>query len=282
MKSLCSIALAVAGSFLGVTEVPPGSNRGPEVNKFLGSVGLSGGYPWCAAFVWFCIQSAAGRVPVANPFERSGACVVFERFARSKGILHTSPQAGDVFLCYGVPDGEGARRACHTGFVLSVNEQAGTFTTIEGNTNLGGSREGVGVFKRVRVISDRFKFIRYGDLVADEKTAATNAAPAPIQAVVADPYKVFLNNTAIFIAPTFNGRIWMPLDKWCGALGLPWKFDVEHQVVTIQAREVPVDLRVAKLDNGSFLPSAPVRQLVRFSGLKMRVDNAKREIYISR
>lgn len=281
LSSLVKLALAVAGSFLGVKEVPPGSNRGPEVTKFLNSIGLSGGYPWCAAFVWFCIQSAASKLSLANPFIRSGACVVFERWARLKGILKSNPEAGDVFLCYSVPEGEGRRRASHTGLVLSVDLNAGTFKTIEGNTNLDGSREGTGVFKRTRPISDRYAFIRYNDLVAEAKVAV-QPAPAKIEASVGDPYKVFLNDKPIFIAPTFNGRVWMPLSTWCSALGLPFGFDVEHQVVKIQGREAPLDLRVIKLEQGLMLPTAPVRQLVRFSGLKMRFDNAKREIHITR
>lgn len=279
LSPLAKLALAVAGSFLGVKEVPPGSNRGPQVNQFLASVGLSGGYPWCAAFVYFCIQSAASKLSLANPFVRSGGCIVFERFARSKGILKTEPQAGDVFLCYGSP--EGYRRASHTGLVLSVNEAKQTFTTIEGNTNLDGSREGIGVFKRVRPMSDRYAFIRYNDLV--KAAAVAKQPPAPkIARTFGQSYKVFLNDTLIFEAPTVDGRTWMPLKTWCGALGLPFGFDVEHQVVTIQGREAPLDLCVTMQENGLTLPTAPVRQLVRFSGLKMRVDTAKGEIHVSR
>jgi hypothetical protein len=74
----------------------------------------------------------------------------------------SSPMAhvGDLFVLYYQRKG----RYGHVGLVASLlpNNQ---FLSIEGNTNAGGSREGYGVFKRERAVTDRCKFIRWAALV---------------------------------------------------------------------------------------------------------------------
>ena len=47
--------MARAHAEVGEHEWPPGSNMGPIV-EYLHAVGLSGGYPWCAAFVTWCLR----------------------------------------------------------------------------------------------------------------------------------------------------------------------------------------------------------------------------------
>lgn len=45
-------ALARAQSFIGVGEVPPGSNNGAKVRWWLGEAKASAPNPWCAAFLY--------------------------------------------------------------------------------------------------------------------------------------------------------------------------------------------------------------------------------------
>ncbi|MGH9889023.1 MAG: CHAP domain-containing protein, partial [bacterium] len=57
-------------------EEPLGSNRGPRVDEYLGSVGIDpalGGQPWCAAFVYWCFARAAADASVDNPVVRSAS-----------------------------------------------------------------------------------------------------------------------------------------------------------------------------------------------------------------
>jgi hypothetical protein len=143
-----------AVSQVGIMEVPPGSNRGPEVDQYLRSVGLNpaaGSFPWCAAFVYFCFQQAATQLGVANPaikdpgvldcWNKAGHMPV-HRIAASEAITTPSlVKPGMVFLLK-----TGASTG-HMGLVEKV--QGNRLTTIEGNTNVGGSREGIGVFERV-------------------------------------------------------------------------------------------------------------------------------------
>jgi hypothetical protein len=52
----------IALTQVGATE-KGGDNRGPEVEKYLRSVGLGGGYAWCAAFVSWTLREAGAIVP---------------------------------------------------------------------------------------------------------------------------------------------------------------------------------------------------------------------------
>jgi hypothetical protein len=160
--------LAIAASQVGVMEQPPGSNSGPEVDQYLKSVGLapSGNYPWCAAFVYWCFQQAAGQDGIANPAVRTGGVMDHWRKAGTRGTRRITAaeakqdgglvQGGHLFV---ISTGAGNG---HIGFVESAG--GGKLITIEGNTNDGGSREGIGVFRREkRKIADiNMGFIDYG------------------------------------------------------------------------------------------------------------------------
>jgi hypothetical protein len=147
---LAAAVLGVAGKEVGVMEDPLGSNSGPRVNQYLASVGDKGGLPWCAAFVYWCFQEASAAVKIANPATRTaGALDVWDE-AGTRGIRRVAAaeaterpglvQPGMVFV---IATGGGHG---HVGLVERV---AGVvLTTIEGNTNNGGSREGIGVFRR--------------------------------------------------------------------------------------------------------------------------------------
>jgi len=146
-------ALRIAATQVGVMENPPGSNRGPEVDQYLLSVGLNpaaGHFPWCAAFVYFCFQQAADKLQMANPaIKDAGVLDCWNRAGQTgkhrvaaSAALQTPSlvQPGMVFvLKTGSVTG-------HMGFIEKIEGER--LTTIEGNSNLGGSREGIGVFRR--------------------------------------------------------------------------------------------------------------------------------------
>lgn len=152
---LLAAALRVAASQIGVVERPSGSNRGPEVDRYLRSVGLdpaASSHPWCAAFVYFCFATAAKQLGRRNPVVRTAGVLDHWDRARAGGIAtvtaakaHIHEQLvrpGQIFIIdTGSPGVIG-----HTGLVARV--AVGKLVTIEGNTNDGGSREGIGVFQR--------------------------------------------------------------------------------------------------------------------------------------
>ena len=145
--------LDTASKEVGVLEVPAGSNDGPRVREYQKTVGISAGDAWCVAFVFWCHQTAAAVLKVANPMAKDcrtgGVMDLWSRAISSgkKTVVSTDAvddprrvKPGMVFI---ISTGGGHG---HTGLVVRV--VGNQLETIEGNTNDGGSREGIGVFRR--------------------------------------------------------------------------------------------------------------------------------------
>lgn len=253
MKPLVENALSVARNQVGVREEPPGSNTGRMVSQYLSSVGLAPGYPWCAAFVYWVIEFAGWVLRMTElPFIRTASCEMIRRWAEENDLLRSHPVPGDVFLY--VASG----RASHTGFVTSVNGVR--FTTIEGNTNLGGSREGIGVFQRSRPLSGPYQFVRWGDLLPDgsDWTWALNDKPLGEMTLI-------------------GGRGYVPVRLWGQALGFQVGWDGDAQAPTIDSEILPVQVA---LRDGTAL--APLRDLAELAKLTVTTDDAARIARVTR
>ncbi|HMP91559.1 MAG TPA: CHAP domain-containing protein [Phnomibacter sp.] len=156
-----SSVIEIAKAEIGVMEDPPGSNWGPRVKEYLNSVDLNIKAPWCMAFVYWCFQQAANTLGKGNPLVKTGG--VLNHWNKTTGKKIAAKEAvdnpglvkpGHIFI---MDFGKGAG---HTGIVESVT--GGFIKVIEGNTNEGGSREGIGVFARTRKIASINKgFIEY-------------------------------------------------------------------------------------------------------------------------
>lgn len=152
---------------IGVLEDPLGSNRGPRVDQYLRAAGLDpteGHFAWCAAFVYWCFDQSSAALGSRNPviktagvldhWNRAGAAGV-HRLANAECVAQPSLVLPGLIFILTTSNGNG-----HTGLVENV--RGSILTTIEGNTNEGGSREGIGVFRRTtRRISDMRGFIDY-------------------------------------------------------------------------------------------------------------------------
>ena len=131
-----------------------GANRGPRVERFLRSVGLGPGQPWCAAFVSYALDAAGIRGPLdgRGRVVRSGLAA---RFITARGIRASEALRGTRT----VPDGSvviwrrGSGPFGHAGLVLRWRGARGE--TVEGNTSSGASgsqADGDGVWRRTRTI----------------------------------------------------------------------------------------------------------------------------------
>lgn len=137
---------------VGIRELT-GNNDGKQVEVYLKYVGLPKGNPWCAAFVCWVL----GQNDVANP--KSGYCPtlfigknqVWKRDAKNNSV----PLTGDVFGIYFKEKG----RIAHVGFVDTWSNS--TVVTVEGNTNDAGSREGDGVYKKIRLTRQIYAVTRF-------------------------------------------------------------------------------------------------------------------------
>ena len=127
--------LAIAKTQIGVRE-STGNNDGKEVEKYLAYTGSKKGEPWCAAFVSWVFGQAGFKQP-RTAWSPS-------LFPKSK--LLAAPKPAVVFGIYFPEKG----RIAHVGLV--EQQAANWIYTIEGNTNLAGSREGDGVYRKLRHI----------------------------------------------------------------------------------------------------------------------------------
>lgn len=147
-------------------EEPKGSNSGPEVTKYLNSVGLGKGLPWCAAFVYYIFNEACKVLGTTNPLPKTGGVMNHWGQAPAENKIDISQarsnpsliRPGSIFIMSRPGKGLG-----HTGIVVSVDPNKRTITTMEGNTNDQQSGEGNRVGTNVRKIdSPVFKgFIDY-------------------------------------------------------------------------------------------------------------------------
>lgn len=159
--------LDTARTYIGVVEDPKDSNLGVEVEKFLASVGLAPyedgdgnlrSYPYCAAFVSYCLDQAEGvRLPVV----RSAGARMFitNKSIRAnvvqRGTVHIEP--GTIVIWKAKRDPEDT--SGHVGLVVEWHGQEGI--TVEGNTgpgDEGDQRDGGGVYERRRRLSPASAF----------------------------------------------------------------------------------------------------------------------------
>lgn len=139
-------------SQIGIRELT-GRNDGKAVETYLKYCNLSKGNPWCAAFICWCL----GQNNIKNP--RSGYCPdLFSSqttvWKRNKKNIQ-SPLPADVFGLY-FPE---KKRIAHVGFIEKWGTK--TITTVEGNTNQAGSREGDGVYRKIRLTRQIYTVTRF-------------------------------------------------------------------------------------------------------------------------
>ena len=142
----------VARSYLNVRESPAGSNRGPEIDRWLTALGSPLGSAWCAAFVLHCLREANDL----RNFKRSGRVQTMVDAGTLVDVKEAKP--GDLVVFYFA----NLKRYAHIGIVVTKTSKR--LTCIEGNTipdgATGDTREGYGVMEKSRAISDRVRVLR--------------------------------------------------------------------------------------------------------------------------
>lgn len=125
--------LNIAKSQIGVREAT-GNNDGYEVEKYLLYTGNKKGESWCAAFVSWVFGKAGYAAP-----RTAWSPSLFP-----KARLATVGKPAMIFGIYFQDKG----RIAHAGIVEKIKHD--WVTTIEGNTNMAGSRDGDGVYRKLR------------------------------------------------------------------------------------------------------------------------------------
>ncbi len=148
---------------LGVEEVN-GTNCGPRVNEYKAATWLPAdkGWPWCAAFVCWLVREAmkANGVKESATFKRprTAGAWDFENWSLAQGSETNTKkphkgdiQAGDIVVF----------KFSHIGIAESAPDKNGIVTTIEGNTDGAGSREGGAVLRKRRRVDQIRSRIRF-------------------------------------------------------------------------------------------------------------------------
>lgn len=161
--------IAIARAKVGTIEIPRNSNTGPSILEFQRASNLDGtGWPYCAAFVdWVILQW--GKLPevlkalnlTPSEFERwrpkTAAAYGFHEWAENKGlqVFDENENPGQAIL--------------HTGDIVTFDfshvgiidtDRGNLLYTVEGNTDAAGSRDGGGVYDKIRARSLARKIIR--------------------------------------------------------------------------------------------------------------------------
>ena len=153
-KGKAADVIRVAAAEIGYREGGGKSNNNDQ--KFSDEVpGLewSDRQPWCQTFVTWCAMKAGVQHLYGDPAKPTASCDIAGAWFKRQGRWSEYPAIGaQVF--YGTPSDLN-----HTGIVESYD--ADYITTIEGNTNASGSREGDGVYRKRRRRRDAY-VVGYG------------------------------------------------------------------------------------------------------------------------
>lgn len=163
--SLQAVTLGVAICEADHKVVEEGTNWGPRVREYLRNCDppINVAAPWCAAFLAFVSDVAARGLGVANPLDsvRLEAYVQsYYQWAKEGGRL-ISPQEsipGDLVL-YNFRN----VRWDHIGLLITPPDDLGFMRCVEGNTNDAGSRDGDGVYMKIRSLKRNYPvaFVRW-------------------------------------------------------------------------------------------------------------------------
>ena len=157
-SAIVDIALAEVG-----TEEVNGTNCGIRVNDYKSATNLppDESWPWCAAFVDWCVREAmkatgTEETPTFRRPRTAGAWDLENWSLKQDDSTQTrrSPaddiRAGDIVIF----------TFSHVGIAID-SPIGGEVETVEGNTDFAGSREGGGVFRKVRRLSQIKTRIRF-------------------------------------------------------------------------------------------------------------------------
>jgi hypothetical protein len=156
--SIQQLIISSAYSFLGETEIS--GNKGFKSERFqqlMESVGWQVGQAWCSYFAEMIWKDAYSQynityVPVIDKLFSAGAVNTWNNFRRS-GIFvcDHQPERGSVVIWQNYKYGQ-AHWTGHAGIVCDIHDGGTIITTIEGNTNSHGGREGIEVARHERSV----------------------------------------------------------------------------------------------------------------------------------
>jgi hypothetical protein len=165
MSQFTDTLVQIARAEIGVRESPKNSNRGPRVDIYKAATWLPAeqAWPWCAAFICWTVREAMRSCGVKETatfkLPRTAGAWDFinwslaqdETTKTARTVNRNLISAGDIIVF----------NFSHIGLATSGCGPGGNFSTIEGNTDASGSREGGGVYAKTHHISTVKARIRF-------------------------------------------------------------------------------------------------------------------------
>lgn len=153
----------IAKAEVGVREIR-NTNCGVRVDEYKAATWLNPkkGWAWCAAFVCWVVREAmaSAEVKQTKTFKRprTAGAWDFENWSLEQDSTTNTkkPHGGDI-----LPGDIVVFTFSHIGIAVSSPDHDGSITTVEGNTDAAGSREGGGVYLKSRHLSKIRSRIRF-------------------------------------------------------------------------------------------------------------------------
>jgi hypothetical protein len=163
MTAFVKEIIRIAKAEVGVREIA-NTNCGERVDQYKAATWLNPkkGWAWCAAFVCWVVREAMASAGVkqTKTFKRprTAGAWDFENWSleQDKTTNTKKPHGGDI-----LPGDIVVFTFSHIGIAVSAPDDDGNVTTVEGNTDTAGSREGGGVYLKSRHISKIRSRIRF-------------------------------------------------------------------------------------------------------------------------
>ena len=153
----------IAGKEIGIEEID-GTNCGPRVDEYKAATNLPPHeeWPWCAAFICWVVREAlkVAGVKETDKFKRPTTASAWgleswslrqDNTTWTRKPAKDDIQPGDIIVF----------SFSHCGIATSEPDKDGYFSTVEGNTDHAGSREGGAVWRKWRRISQVRSRIRF-------------------------------------------------------------------------------------------------------------------------
>lgn len=225
------------------------NNRGTKVDEYQRADTLPGeGYAWCDSFAGCWVPLKVGlKAGIKIPGVYSASVDRTWADARTRKLIRTKPQPGFLFVVRAkISNGFSTYDGIHIGIVRKVIGDK--FTTIEGNTNGGGGREGYGVLSHTRDIEGRYAFF---DLYAGLQVPVAPPKPQPITT-----WEVTLDNGKEIKrqkVQSFDSRPVMPVREFGDFFNAPVIWTPKNNAVTMNGQEIPEQVRI--FDGVSYYPA---------------------------
>ena len=254
------IFIEIARKYVGIKEEPEGSNRSPIIDEWNLQVGVPVGSFWCASFVSEVAKEWSHQVGDHFPMPLSASCDHWLKIADQRNLLSDVPGRASIGL---VINPKNSADATHIFIVEGMTN--GLWSSIEGNSNSGGSRNGTSVARRANCLAgrSRVKFIHWyegddpeipwhltlnvgGTKKSIELQTVGNSTYLPVRSTIKEmgldtsllsyDGQPMYNGIKLKDVLVINGKTHMKVRAFCELFSLPFTVNNATKVITVNEK----------------------------------------------